>query len=47
MQTLEFGLNYCTPFAVLSPWQAEEEEISILSLICEEMPIETLKFIYK
>jgi hypothetical protein len=47
MQTLEFGLNYCTPFGFLAPWQAEESEVTLLSLICEEMPIETLKFIYK
>jgi hypothetical protein len=23
MQTLEFGLNYCTPFGFLTPWQAD------------------------
>lgn len=39
MQTLEFGLNYCTPFAFLAPWKAEESDMSLLSLICEEMPI--------
>lgn len=46
MQTLEFSLNYCTPFMSIPAWHPEEEGFSLLSLICEEMPIEVLKFAY-
>ena len=47
MQTLEFSLNYVTSFGWWNSWQPEEEEPTLLSLICEEMPIEILKFTFK
>lgn len=47
MQTLEFSLNYCSLFMSLPAWHPEEEGVSLLSLICEEMPIEVLKFAYQ
>ena len=47
LQPLELGLLYCSPFCGLEPWRKDEENPSLLSILCEEQPIEVLKLVFR